>query len=166
MKQFAGSLLLLLLILGTTESGGVPKKEDVPKYIDTLKKSTVAKERALAATMLGKRGAINVKDVESAVEPLKKSLQKDSDLDVRRAAAEALGRIGAEPETTVPLLIEALKNKNYPLRMAAANSLGAYGPAAKSALPPLRELKKELANKKDDKILGMIMQNISAKKKQ
>src|SRR5262245_34096900 len=72
---------------------GVPKKEDVPKYLKMLQSSVSATERAKAAEMLGKRGGISVLDVEDAVEPLKKSLQKDIDAKVRAASARALGDI-------------------------------------------------------------------------
>src|ERR1019366_6489812 len=89
---------------------GVPKKEDVPKYLKQLQSSSNAADRAKAADMLGKRGGINANDVEDAVEPLKTILQKDKDAKVRVAAARALGNIHPEAEGTVPLLIETLKN--------------------------------------------------------
>ena len=57
---------------------GLPKKEDVPKYMKQLS-ATNGADRAKAAEMLGKRGGINANDVEEAVEPLKKALQKDID---------------------------------------------------------------------------------------
>jgi HEAT repeat protein len=165
MKNFVGAGLLLLMIFGISESGGgKAKKEDIPKYLHMLTRSINPKERALGAEMLGKRGEINVKDVQDAIEPLKLALQKDSDMDVRRASAEALGRIGPDPETTIPLLIDSVKNnKNYGLRIAAVHALAAYGNKAKPAIPVLKELRKELANKKDDKIIGAAMQSINKK---
>src|SRR5687767_9126640 len=113
---FAAGTLLLSLSLVWGGGAGTPKKEDVPKYLGMLKTSTSAKDRVLAAEMLGKRGAIRASDVKEAVEPLKLALKKDPDLDVRRAAAQALGNIGPAPETTVPLLIEALKEKHQGLK--------------------------------------------------
>ena len=105
-------MLLGLITLATGGTPGVPKKEDVPKYLNMLKNGLNAKERALGAEMLGKRGAINAADVASAMDSLKTALQKDKDSSVRKAAAEALGSIGAEPDVVVPLLMDALKEKS------------------------------------------------------
>src|SRR5262249_43304020 len=120
MRSLVGAAILGLIshTLATGAGTGVPKKEDVPKYLKMLKTSQSAKERAVAAEMLGKRGAINAEDVEDAIEPLKSALRADSDVKVRTAAAAALGNIGADPETTVPLLIDTLKEKNLDLKMA------------------------------------------------
>ena len=60
--------------------------------------------------MLGKRGGINANDVEDAVEPLRKAVQKDTDAKVRAAAARALGNIHVNAHTNVPALIDRLKN--------------------------------------------------------
>ena len=116
--------------------------------------------------MLGKRGAINVKDVAEAVEPLRMALKKDADLKVRRAAAKALGMIAPEPASeTVPLLIETLADKDHALRMVVVQSLGAYGPEARDALPALRTLQKETKDKKDGKTIAAAITTISEKKK-
>src|SRR5438552_5610250 len=105
-------LVLFFSALSLVFAGGlgVPKKEDVPKYLKQLQTSTSSAERAKAAEMLGKRGGINVADVEDAIDPLKKALEKDKDAKVRGAAARALGDIRPEAEGTVPLLIDRLKN--------------------------------------------------------
>ncbi|MSU77729.1 MAG: hypothetical protein EXS16_06500 [Gemmataceae bacterium] len=147
---------------------GIPKKEDVPKYLKQLKTSPVAADRARAAEMLGKRGGINANDVEEAVEPLKKSLEKDIDASVRAAAALALGNIHSDAVGTVPLLIGRLKNDSaMSVKMASVVALGQYGPDAKDALPPLRELGKKFDAKKSKE--GQTIQNsvmaISGKKK-
>lgn len=166
MKHFVGATILFVLVLNTSDSGSPkPRREDVPKYLKMLTKSPVAKERMQGAQMLGRRGAINVRDVKDAIEPLKKALEKDSDMEVRRAAAEALGRIAPEPETTVPLLIDSLKVKHYGLRMASVQALAAYGPKAKDALPALAALRKELNNKGDNKTIAAAMQSISSRPK-
>jgi HEAT repeat protein len=120
---------------------GIPKKEDVPKYLKQLQTSTSAAERAKAAEMLGKRGAINANDVEDAIEPLKKALEKDKDASVRAKAAGALGEIHSDAEGTVPLLLDRLKNDSAtPVKMASVVALGQFGSDAKDALPTLREM--------------------------
>src|SRR5688572_29316722 len=136
----------------------IPKREDVPKYLKQLQTSQKAEERAKAAEMLGKRGGINVDDVQSAIEPLKKTLQKDIDAKVRAAAARALGDIHPDGEKTVPLLIDRLKNDtSMDVKIASVVALGQYGGAAKAALPDLRELLKKFDPKKSKE--GPTIQN-------
>src|SRR5438093_1183920 len=79
-QAFGVGILLFSFSLVFAGGFGIPKKEDVPKYLKQLQaeKSTAA-ERARAAEMLGKRGGINAKDVEEAVEPLKNAVAKDKD---------------------------------------------------------------------------------------
>ena len=50
-------------------------------------------------------------------------LLKDLDAGVRRAAADALGQIGAEAKAAVPDLVELLKDPGEGVRMAAADAL-------------------------------------------
>jgi HEAT repeat protein len=147
---------------------GVPKKEDVPKYLNQLVKSTNSADRAKAAEMLGKRGGINANDVEDAIEPLRKALQKDTDVKVRAAAARALGDIHAQADETVPVLIDRLKNdEKMDVKMAAVVALGQFGLDATAALQPLRDLAKKFDAKKSKE--GQTIQNsiqlISLKKK-
>jgi HEAT repeat protein len=138
--------------------GAKPKAEDVPKYMAQLK-SANATDRAKAAEMLGLRGGIKVSDVEDAVEPLKKMLEKDKDAKVRSAAARALGAIQLDAEGTVPLLIDRLKSESEEkeVRMSAVVALGQYGPDAKEALPPLRDYLKKFDPKKSKE--GPTIQN-------
>jgi len=167
----AGMLLLAIVALVMGGSPGTPKKEDVPKYLGMLKNAASAPDRALGAEMLGKRGAIKASDVADAIEPLKMALQKDKDLAVRKAAAEALGNIGAESENVVPLLIDALKEtykdlkRGANLKLGAITALAQYGSDARDALPTLREI----ANEKTDKMLSKAamgaIKSISGKKK-
>lgn len=141
---------ILLMSFGVAWAGaGIPKKEDVPKFMFMLK-SNSGKDRANAAQMLGKRGQVAFKDVENAIDPLKTMLQKDPDANARKAAAIALGSIHPEPETTVPQLIEACKkDANVDVKVAAAESLGVFGPDAKDGAPAIRELMKSFTDKKD-----------------
>lgn len=166
MKKFTAAAILFLTTLTLAWGGaGTPKKEDVPKYLATLKNSTNAKDRAFAAEMLGKRGAIRTSDVKDALEPLQKAMQKDSDANVRRAAAEALGNIGTEAETVVPLLLETLKDKNVPLKLAVITSLSQYGAQAKEAVPALRAIVQEKTDKKLSMAAAGALKAIAGKKK-
>jgi HEAT repeat protein len=129
------------LVLAQTGGVGIPKKEDVPKYMRQLQSSPSAADRAKAAEMLGKRGRVNANDVEDAIDPLKKALQKDKDAKVRAAAARALGDIHPEDTATVSLLVDRLKNDEVmDVKMATVVALGQFGADAKEALPPLREM--------------------------
>lgn len=120
---------------------GVPKKEDVPKYLKQLKSSPSAADRAKAAEMLGRRGRVNANDVDAAIDPLKKALQKDKDAKVRAAAARALGDIHPEDSGTVPALIDRLKNDEImDVKMATVVALGQFGAEARDALPSLRQM--------------------------
>jgi HEAT repeat protein len=160
------SLSLLLTSAALVLAGGAtPRREDVPKYLNMLLKSTKAKERAHGAEMLGKRGAINRKDVEEAVDPLKTALQKDVDSSVRAAAARALGNIAPEPKETVPLLIDALKDKSIDVKIATMTALGQYGPEAKAAVTSLREIQKDKDDKKLSQAAGAALKSILAKMK-
>jgi HEAT repeat protein len=156
------SLSFLTLAAG---GAGTPRKEDVPKYLGMLKNGASAKERALGAEMLGKRGAIKASDVAGAIDPLKMALQNDKEGIVRKAAAEALGNIGADATGVVPLLMEALKDKSKDAKQGAIAALGQYGSEAKDALPALREI----AGDKTDKMLmraaSLAIKSISGKKK-
>jgi HEAT repeat protein len=161
----AGILILSGLTLAWGGATGTPKKEDVPKYLKMLKNSPSAKDRALAADMLGKRGAIKASDVEEAIEPLKLALQKDADSKVKAAAAAALGNISPDPEKTVPLLIDSLKEKNLELKMAVINALGQYAAMAREALPSLREIAKDKTDKKLSMTAVAAIKSIAGKKK-
>ncbi len=115
--------------------------------------------------MIGKRGAIKAADVATAMDLLKTTLQKDRDAQVRKAAAEALGNIGAEPEAVVPLLIDALKDKNRELKMGAMTALSQYGSDAKEAIPSLREISDEKTDKALSKMAMVAIKSINGKKK-
>ena len=167
--KFVGVSLFLCSVSLVLAGGiGIPKKEDVPKYLKQLQTSLSASERAKAAEMLGKRGGVNANDVDDAVEPLKKSLQKDVDAKVRAAAARALGDIHPEAEGTVSLLIDRLKNdSSMDVKLATVVALGQFGGDAKDALPDLRELGKKFDAKKskDGQTIMTTIQLISGAKK-
>jgi HEAT repeat protein len=165
-----GGLGILFCSINLVLAGGigVPRKEDVPKYLKQLQSSSSASERAKAADMLGKRGGINANDVEDAIEPLKTALQKDKDASVRAASARALGDIHPEAADTVRLLIDRLKSDTaLTVKMASVVALGQYGPDAKDALPALRDLgeKFDAKKSKEGQTIKTTMQLISGKKK-
>jgi HEAT repeat protein len=119
-------------------SADVPKKEDIPKFIATLKSTAATKARVQAADDLGHRGAIRASDVEDAIDLLIGLLKKDKDADVRRACAKALGDIGSQADKCVEALKEALNDSNVNVKIAAMLALGQYGRDAKSAAPILK----------------------------
>jgi hypothetical protein len=161
----SGILLLGFFTLALGDNPGRPKKEDVPKYLDMLVNSKSAKDRAVAAEMLGSRGEIKASDVAGAIEPLKNSLQKDSDFNVRRAAAEALGSIGADAPGIVPLLIDSLKEKNTLVKQGAIRALGRYGAEARDAVPSLRDIAKDKTDKMTSQLANLAIKSINGKKK-
>ncbi len=55
---------------------------------------------------------------------------RDPDNEVRRAAAEALGALGAEAEAVAPALFDLLADRDVEVRSAAAEALGAISDAA------------------------------------
>ena len=142
-----------------------PRREDVPKYIEVLKKSQNAGDRALAAEMIGKRGAIQVSDVKEALPLLQKAATKDISSDVRKAAIIALGEIGSDAENSVPPITEALKDKSEPVQLAAVSALGAFGPDARSALKDLQAFNKAQTDKNTKKMVADSIKRILAKPK-
>jgi HEAT repeat protein len=122
------------------------------------------KERALvimsappmAASLLGEMGPAAKDAVPCLLKCLKKGIEFSVPFNIAPlASAEALGKIGAEPDLVIPALIDALKQNrqsltgekltgNDALRTCAAYSLGRFGTRAKSAAPALRDI---LANK-------------------
>ena len=144
-----------------------PRADEVPKYLKMLAAPN-GKDRALAAEKLGLRGMVNANDVVDAVDPLMKALEKDSEADVRKAAARALGNIQPDPKDTVPLLEAAVKNdKIMEVRLAAVIALGQYGPEARAALPTLRDFAGEIKDKKSQQAQTVLaaIKMISGKKK-
>jgi HEAT repeat protein len=164
-SRILGCAIILLAGLASLQAQvTTPKKEDVPKYLAMLKNSN-AKDRALAAEMLGKRGQIQVKDVKNAIEPLLGVMKDDSVADVRKAAATALGSIGTQPKTVIPALVAALKDKALPVNMAAVNALAAYGSEAREAVPALREFAKTKKDKKIMRAVNLAVKQINGKVK-
>jgi HEAT repeat protein len=66
---------------------------------------------------------------------------KDTDVEVRRSAATALGSMKSEASTVIPVLIRSLNNEeeDEEVRLTAAHSLGRFRQEAKTAVPYLLE---------------------------
>jgi len=164
--RVVGSLMMLFVATALVLAGGsTPRREDIPKYLQMLTKSAIAKDRALAAEMIGRRGSVSRKDVVDAIEPLKLALAKDGDAKVRAASARALGAIAADADKIVPLLIEALADKSDDVKFSTITALSQYGGRARPATKALAKI----ANNKDEKKMSMAarnaMKSINAKEK-
>ena len=70
--------------------------------------------------------------VENCIE-----LLQDRHYVTRVAAAEALGRLGAELDPVLPILLATLEEPRSGLRDVAADALGAIGGRARAAIPAL-----------------------------
>jgi len=58
----------------------------------------------------------------------------------RRNVAEALASIGVDSREAVPVLVQALQDRNLFVRMNAVKALLGMGPAAKDAVPALEKV--------------------------
>ncbi len=140
----------VLLVAAGSGRADIPKKKDIPKYIEQLQSTSAApRVRAAAAEALGERGAIRKADVKDGIDALIKAVTSDPDANVRKAAAMALGRINPDDKAAVKPLMEALKDKSNAVKVEAARALGLLGSDAKEAVDALREVKQEA-----DKISG------------
>lgn len=158
-----GATMFLLGSAFLLAGGRVPPRQDVPKYIKMLKTSASAKDRALAAEMLGRRGQVVASDVKDAVQPLVKLLKDDPSADVRRASAVALGNIATQPKTVIPALVDALKDSALPVGLAAVGAISQYGSEARSSIGALRAFAKEkVKDKKKDRNILMTV-NLAVK---
>ncbi len=91
--------------------------------------------------------ALELFPVNSADLPALKKLCGDTHPETRRAAADALGRIGPAAKEAVGLLIPLLEDGQPEVRAAAAEALGRIGTVPPAAIPKLRQLQ-------DDPIAG------------
>jgi hypothetical protein len=150
---YAGLILLATAGVGLTQVGDtLLRREEIPRAIAQLRAGD-PKERAWAAEALGRRGAVRSADVQEAVTPLRELLKNDKNVNVRRAAAEALGNIGRDLDKTIPDLIRAMKSDPAePVKIAAILALGKIGPEARAALPELRPIAQD--RKKENRRLS------------
>lgn len=107
---------------------------EIEKCIRNLQEYELPTTRAHAAKVLGQMGPA----AGPAVPALIKALQH-KELQVRRAAAGALGNIGPDPDA-IRALVACLKDPKALARTQAAESLGWIGPPAKEAVSPLKKM--------------------------
>ena len=138
------------------------KKEDVTRLMKELK-SKDAKTRISAADDLGHIGQVKKSYTEPAVPALIEALH-DPDALVRKAAANALGKVDPDVKLAVPALTDALKDKVPAVRQAAAGALGLIGSDAKDAIPILRETQKD-SDKAVSRAASMAIQRIMGRGK-
>jgi len=74
--------------------------------------------------------------------PVLAKASKDRAYSVRVGVVSVLSKL-EEPESSLPLLKNMLKDPSYYVRAAAAKALGEQGEGAKSAIPLLEKLRKD-----------------------
>ena len=100
---------------------------------DKLKDRTQAIVPHAAAIALGDYGASAAPAVPALIEAT-----RSPDLMLRRASLVSLGRIRAQPQVIVPLLIRVLNDREQAaIRSSAVGALESMGPLAKEATPSL-----------------------------
>jgi HEAT repeat protein len=95
-----------------------------------------ARERSGAATTLAGMG----RSAQDAAPAMLEQLGKETEAAVRVSLLTALPKIGADPKTLVPQLIEALKDPNDSIRHAAINGLLSFPAARKQIVESLTAL--------------------------
>lgn len=112
------------------------KSKDLEKEIQRLVNDLSNpdfKMRVKAVLGLGQIGPTAKRAVSNIIDALK----YDENADVRRFAAQALGKIGICAKDTLDALINALKDKDSYVCASAANALGNMGAEAEDAIIPL-----------------------------
>ena len=109
-----------------------------PALARTLKIDTSPTVRSSAVIALGRIGPAAV----AALPELKAALRLDDDY-FRLAVIRALWNVGRDSETTVPILVKILSDRNNPNRAGAAMMLGEMGPSAAAAAPALADVLRE-----------------------
>lgn len=77
---------------------------------------------------------------ERVIMELTRSLREEEHKEVQLALMQALGSIGPQAESAVPVLVSRLREKDLELRLAALDALAEFKEAAKSAIPILVKL--------------------------
>src|SRR4030095_14517836 len=98
--------------------------------------SKESRERSAASMTLAGMG----RSAQDAAPAMFDQLDKETDVTVRVSLLTALPKIGAEPKTLVPRLIDALKDQNDSIRHAAINGLLSFPSARKEIVDSLTAL--------------------------
>ncbi len=110
----------------------------------------------LAATTLLWSFLLNdARAAEPSVAELVAQLSPEQTLAERRAAAYQLGRLGPQAAAAVPVLAQAMTDKDLELCWYAVNALGRIGPAAQSVAPAIEREIRNPANLKIFPIVGI-----------
>lgn len=142
MKPIA--LVFILTTVAFPRDDDSPAKKGVqpPDGLKALKHTDPA-VRYKSVVLLGNLGPV----AKFAVADLRDTL-KDENPWVRVRAAEALWKIDkTSPFILVPVLVQALKEKNADLRATVPEVIGLLGPKAKSAVPALVDALKDKESK-------------------
>lgn len=107
-------------------------EEEIQKLIEDLS-NTDFRIRVKAVLALGQIGLVAQKAVPNIIY----RLNYDENADVRRFAAQSLGKIGICTKDTIDALINALKDGDSYVCVSAANALGNMGADAQDSIIPL-----------------------------
>jgi HEAT repeat protein len=113
---------------------GPEAKDAVPELGAVLNRVT-GEDSKVVLEALTKIGAPSV--------PVFRKAMKDSNVNDRAAAIEAVGKLGPAAKELVPDLIEGMNGKSKLVRLAAINALGFIGSDARAGIPVLKELSKD-----------------------
>ena len=102
-------------------------------YLKQIRDADAEKRREAAALLQ------NFTPSEAAIGALVEATA-DQAPEVRGAAANSLGRYGADARRAIPAVVELLSDGDSRVRMTAAYAVGNFGPAAAAALPKLQAL--------------------------
>lgn len=141
------------------------KEEEAAKYTNDLKTSQITKVKIEAATKIGELGQIKKSWAKDAIPYLIQAC-KHSDVKLRIAAAEALGKIDPPADSkALDTLVEMVKkDKELRARHAAARGLGHMGPSAKSAIPALREAASKTKDRRESRPFTDAVRTINARR--
>ena len=114
------SLCLALSLYGFAQE----RSDEIRKHIEDLKSSDY---------QIHSRATDALRQIGKEAVPALIAALKDEDADVRRSAATALGKIGAEAKEAIPSLTDALKDEDADVRNNAAEALSKIGAKAKEA---------------------------------
>lgn len=129
-----------------------------PLVFNLLKEALVEKPTSgsvSAVTIAAVSGLEKMAGAKPEVASTLISALSDADANLKASILSTLGRIRQQPETVVPILIEALDANDEQVRRAAVMALGNFGLAAAPAVPKLiRFVREEVASRKSKPRIG------------
>jgi HEAT repeat protein len=121
-----------VVLLGLLTCSGCGRKKSIDELIGDLH-SEQERDRITAVRLLPNRKADTAKVVPAMIASL-----KDSDSDVRRSAAIALGVYGEEAKDAIPALQEAQRDSDARIREAAGIALSRIDPTLEVKSAPAK----------------------------